>query len=87
MPFTWPRPFLPHCSTVLCQTTGRKFLLYHCYSSLKFLSELFFLHEIIYEGVMHTRICLERTVSTDSVTVTFKAKPIAAADIIKTACT
>ena len=52
--------------------------------------KLFFLHEIIpilYEGVMHARICLEHTVSTNSVTVTFKAKPIAAANIIKTACT
>ena len=40
----------------------------------------------IYEGIMHARICLEHTVSTNSVTVTFKAKPIAAANIIKTAC-
>ena len=38
----------------------------------------------IYEGVMHARICLEHTVSTNSVTDTFKAKPIAAANIIKT---
>ena len=36
----------------------------------------------ICEGVMHARICLEHTVSTNSVTVTFKAKPIAAANII-----
>ena len=32
----------------------------------------------IYEDIMHARICLEHTVSTNSVTVTFKAKPIAA---------
>ena len=38
----------------------------------------------IYEGIMHARICLEHTVSTNSVMDTFKAKPIAAANIIKT---
>ena len=65
---------------------GRKFLLYHCYSSLKFLSELFFLHEII--PIYMKGSCMpEHTVSTNSVTVIFKAKPIAAANIIKTACT
>ena len=36
---------------------------------------------------MHARICLEHTVPTNSVTVTFKAKPISAANIIKTVCT
>ena len=53
----------------------------NCFSYMKYF--------YIYEGVMHARICLEHTVSTNSVMVTyaFKAKLIAAANIIKTACT